>query len=133
MHMSLSWMLGEEEGLSRDLNGRSSGRWSNECSRAVRRGGSDDLSSDESEFLRKETERKGGMDAVADYKAPNAIYRREKGGETVPWRGEMVNDEWSYSMLLFWEGERKEQHLIQKGKGACEATLGSRTVVCGGG
>jgi hypothetical protein len=39
--------------------------------------------------------------------------------------GEMIDDEWNYSMLLFWGEERKGQHPFQKGKGACEAPLGS--------
>jgi hypothetical protein len=38
-------MLGEEEGLSKVLIGRSSGWWSDGCSRAARSGGGGDLSS----------------------------------------------------------------------------------------
>jgi hypothetical protein len=51
MHGSSPWMLGEEEGLSRDLINCSSGRRSNRCDWAARSGGDDDLSSDKSEFL----------------------------------------------------------------------------------
>jgi hypothetical protein len=46
-------MFEEEEGLSRDLTGRSLERWSNKCGRAARSGSSGDLSSGESKFLRK--------------------------------------------------------------------------------
>jgi hypothetical protein len=53
MHGSSPWMLEEEEGLSEDLTGHSSGRWSDGCGRAVRSGSDNDLSSDESEFLHK--------------------------------------------------------------------------------
>jgi hypothetical protein len=59
MHKSSPWMLGEEEGLSEDLTGRSSGQRSDGCGRTVRSGGGDDLSSDESEFLHKRNSRKG--------------------------------------------------------------------------
>jgi hypothetical protein len=45
-------MLGEEEGLSGDLIGCSSG-WRDKCSRMVRSDGDGDLSSTESEFLGK--------------------------------------------------------------------------------
>jgi hypothetical protein len=53
MHVSSLWMLGKEEGLFGDLIGRSSGQWRDKCGRATRSGGSDDLSSGESEFLCK--------------------------------------------------------------------------------
>jgi hypothetical protein len=43
-------MLGEEEGLFRDLTSHSSGRWSDRCSQVVRSGGGGDLSW-KSEFL----------------------------------------------------------------------------------
>jgi hypothetical protein len=55
-------MFEEEEGLSRDLTGRSLERWSNKCGRvarsgssgrAARSGSSGDLSSGESKFLRQ--------------------------------------------------------------------------------
>jgi hypothetical protein len=60
MHESLSWTLGEEEGLFGDLTGRSSGRWSDGCSLAVRRGSSGDLSYDESKFLCKRNTKEDG-------------------------------------------------------------------------
>jgi hypothetical protein len=60
MHGSSSWMLGEEEGLFRDLTGRSSGWRSDGFDRAVSSGSSSDLSSDEREFLRKRNPKKGG-------------------------------------------------------------------------
>jgi hypothetical protein len=53
-------MLGEEEGLFRDLTGRSSGWRSDGFDRAVSSGSSSDLSSDEREFLRKRNPKKGG-------------------------------------------------------------------------
>jgi hypothetical protein len=34
--------------------------------------------------------------------------------------GEMIEGEWSSSMLLFWVEERKGQRSFQKGKGACD-------------
>jgi hypothetical protein len=46
-------MLGDEEWLSDDLIGRSSGRQSNDCGRGVRNGGNNNLSSDKNEFLLK--------------------------------------------------------------------------------
>jgi hypothetical protein len=46
-------MLGEEDGLFGDLTGRSSGWRSNRCGRAARSGSGSDLSSGESEFIRK--------------------------------------------------------------------------------
>jgi hypothetical protein len=52
-------MLGEEEGLSGDLTGCSSGWRSDGCGRAVRSGGSGDLSSGESEFWRKRNPKEG--------------------------------------------------------------------------
>jgi hypothetical protein len=55
MHMSSSWMFGEEEGFFRDLTGRNSGRRTSGCGQAVRSGSGGELSSDESEFLRKRT------------------------------------------------------------------------------
>jgi hypothetical protein len=62
MHGSSSWMLGEEEGLSAsgDLIGRSSGRWSDGCSRAVRNGYSGNLRSDDREFLCKRNSKEEG-------------------------------------------------------------------------
>jgi hypothetical protein len=59
MHMSLPWMLGEEDGLSEDLTGRSSGWRSDECGRATRSGDGGDLSSSESEFLCKRNSKEG--------------------------------------------------------------------------
>jgi hypothetical protein len=59
MHESSMWMLGEEEGLSGDLVGHSSGRWSDGCGLAVRSGSSDDLISSKSEFLRKRNPKEG--------------------------------------------------------------------------
>jgi hypothetical protein len=55
MHRSSSWMFGEEEGFFRDLTGRNSGRRTSGCGQAVRSGSGGELSSDESEFLRKRT------------------------------------------------------------------------------
>jgi hypothetical protein len=81
MYRSSSWILGEEEGLSRDLTGHSSGRQSDGCGRAARSGSGDDLSSGESEFLCNRN-----PNAVVDYEAPGPFYRSKEGGETVPWR-----------------------------------------------
>jgi hypothetical protein len=52
-------MLGKEEGLSKDLIGRSSGRQSDGCGR-VMSGGCGALSSSESEFLHKRNPNKNG-------------------------------------------------------------------------
>jgi hypothetical protein len=41
--------------------------------------------------------------------------------------GEMVDGEWSYSMLPFQGEESKGQRLFQKGKGACKVAFGSHT------
>jgi hypothetical protein len=60
MHESSPWMLGEEEGLSRDLTGRSSGRRSDGCGWEARSGGGSNLSSGESEFLHKRNPKEGG-------------------------------------------------------------------------
>jgi hypothetical protein len=64
------------------------------------------------------------MDVAADYEVPNAFigWRREGG-----WfrGGELVDSEWSYSMLPFRGEERKLQHPFQNGKRACEVALGS--------
>jgi hypothetical protein len=46
-------MLEEEEGLYGDLTDRSPGRQSSRCGRTTRSGDSGNLSSSESEFLRK--------------------------------------------------------------------------------
>jgi hypothetical protein len=46
------------------------------------------------------------MDVVADYEARDNFYMAEEGGDTYR-GGEMVNGEWSYSMLPFQEEERK--------------------------
>jgi hypothetical protein len=66
-----------------------------------------------------------GMDAAADYEAPDTIYMMGEGGEG-RWYcgGETVDNEWSYSMLLFQREERKGQRLFWKGKGACKVALG---------
>jgi hypothetical protein len=53
-------MIGEEEGFSEDLTGRSSGRQSNGCGRTVRSGSDNDLSSSENEFLYKRNSKEGG-------------------------------------------------------------------------
>jgi hypothetical protein len=60
MHTSSSWMLGAEEGLSGDLTGHSSRRQSDRCGRATRSGSDDNLSFNESEFLRKRNPKDGG-------------------------------------------------------------------------
>jgi hypothetical protein len=60
MHESSPWMLGEEEGLSENLTNYSSGRRSDECGRVARSGGGSNLSSGESEFLRKRNSKEGG-------------------------------------------------------------------------
>jgi hypothetical protein len=60
MHESSPWMLGEEEGLSGDLTGCSPGRQSNGCCQATRSGSSSDLSSTESDFMRKRNPKEGG-------------------------------------------------------------------------
>jgi hypothetical protein len=59
MHGSSPWMLGEENGFSGDLTGRSSRQQSDGCARAVRSGSGGNLSSDESEFLRKRNLKEG--------------------------------------------------------------------------
>jgi hypothetical protein len=53
MHDSSPWMLGEEDGLSRDLTDCNSGRRSDGCGRAMRSGGDNGLSFGEIEFLHK--------------------------------------------------------------------------------
>jgi hypothetical protein len=60
MHMSSSCMFGEEEGLFGDLASCSSGCWNNGCSQVAKGGSGGDLSSNESEFLRKRSKLKGG-------------------------------------------------------------------------
>jgi hypothetical protein len=63
-------MLEGEEELFVDFIGRSSGRRSDGCSRAVRSGSDVDLSSSKSEFLRKRNRKEGReMDAAVDYEA----------------------------------------------------------------
>jgi hypothetical protein len=108
-------MLGEEEGLFENLTGRSSGRQSDECGRAVRCGSGVDLSSDESGFLRKRNQKE-----VREWmrcrimRLPTPFTGRRREGRRC--RGvETIDDEWSYSMLPF-----------QMGKGTCEEALGSR-------
>jgi hypothetical protein len=49
----------EEEGISRDLTGRSLGRQIDGCGRTARSGSGDNLSSDKSEFLRKRNPKEG--------------------------------------------------------------------------
>jgi hypothetical protein len=114
MHMNSPWMLGEEEGLFGDLTGRSSGRRSDGCDRAMMSGSGDDLSSGESELLHKRNQKEGGEWMwwwIMRLPTPFIGRRREgrwyRGGET-------VDSEWSYSMLSF-----------RKGKGACEEALDS--------
>jgi hypothetical protein len=60
MQGSLSCMLGEEEVFSEDLTGHSSRLRSDSCGWAARSGSGSDLSSDESEFLRKRNPKEGG-------------------------------------------------------------------------
>jgi hypothetical protein len=116
MHGSSPWMLGEEDGHSGDLTSRCTGWQSNGCGRTARSGGSDDLSSSESEFLRKRNSRKGGEQMqwqIMRLLRPFTGQRR-KGGR---YRGgEMVDGEWSSSMLPFRGEERKGQHPFRKGK-----------------
>jgi hypothetical protein len=50
----------EEEWLSENLTNYSSGRRSDECGRVARSGGGSNLSSGESEFLRKRNSKEGG-------------------------------------------------------------------------
>jgi hypothetical protein len=120
-------MLGEEEGLSENLTNYSSGRRSDECARVVRSGGGSNLSSGESEFLRKRNSKEGGewMEWQIMRLPVTFIGRRREGRR---YRGgEMVHDECSSSMVLFWGEEGKRQHPFRKGKGAHEAALVSRT------
>jgi hypothetical protein len=73
----------------------------------VRSGSGNDLSSGENEFLHKRNPKKGGewmwwriMRLTTTF-----IWQRREG---IRYRGgEMVNGEWSYSMLPFQEEERK--------------------------
>jgi hypothetical protein len=60
IYRSLSWILGEEEGLSGDLTDRSSERRSDGCGRATRSDSGNDLSSGENEFLHKRNPKEGG-------------------------------------------------------------------------
>jgi hypothetical protein len=59
MHGSSPWMLGEEEGFFGDLIGRTSRRHSDGCGRTTRSGGGGNMSSGESEFLRKRNLKEG--------------------------------------------------------------------------
>jgi hypothetical protein len=126
MHGSSLWMIGEKEGLSRDLTGRSSGRQSDGCDRAVS-GSSNSLSSNESKFLCKRNPKECGEWMWRwIMRLPIPFIGRRREGR---WYhgGESVDGEWSYSMFLIHGEERKEQHPFQEGKGACEAALGSHT------
>jgi hypothetical protein len=94
-------MLGEEEGLFRDLTGHSLGLWSDGCDLAVRSGSSDDLSSGESEFLSKRNpkeDREWMRRWIMRLPKPFIGWRREgrryRGEET-------IDDECNYSMLPF--------------------------------
>jgi hypothetical protein len=117
-------MFGEEEGISENLTGRNS-RWrSDECGRAVRSGRGSNLSSGASEFSRKRNLKEGEEWMrwwIMRLPTPFIWWRDKKWYRG----GEMVDGEWSYSMLPFRGEERKGQHLFQKGKGACETALGS--------
>jgi hypothetical protein len=108
MHMSSLWMLGEEEELFGDLTGCSSGRQNDESGLEARIGSG--------EWMRLR---------IMRLPMPFIEWRREGrrycGGET-------VNDEWSYSMLLFQEEESNGQHPFRNGKGTCKAALGSYVV-----
>jgi hypothetical protein len=110
MHRSSLWMLGEKEGLSGDLNSRSSGWQSDGRGRTTRRSGSDgDLSSGESELLRKRNPKEVGeliRRWIMRLSMPFIGQRREGRWYR---EGETVDGEWSYSMLLFWGEERKGQ------------------------
>jgi hypothetical protein len=116
MHGSSPWVLEEEEGLSGDLTSHSLERQSDRCSQAVRSGDSDDLSSDESKFLNKRNLKKGRewmrrwiIRLLAPFIWRRMEGRRHRGEET-------VDDEWSYSMLLFRGKGRKVQHPFRKRK-----------------
>jgi hypothetical protein len=119
MHKSSSLMLGEEEGVSRNLTGHSSRRHSDGWGQAMR------SCSGESEFLHKPKEM-WRMDAATDNDAPNAFYREEEGGETVPWRRH--NRQRVELFTVFISNRKRKGHCpFWKGKGVCEAALGSRT------
>jgi hypothetical protein len=60
IHESLSWMLGKEQGLSKDFTGRTSGRRRDGCSQAAMSGSGGDLSSGKSKFLRKRNPKEDG-------------------------------------------------------------------------
>jgi hypothetical protein len=77
-------MLGEEEGLFRDLTGRSSGWWSDGFDRAVSSGSSSDLSSDERILAQEKPKERRRIDVAADDEAPITFYRADEGGEMVP-------------------------------------------------
>jgi hypothetical protein len=96
-------MLEEEEGLSRDLTDHNS-----------ERGSIGAMSSGESKFLLQEKfKRRQWMDASADYKAPDIIYRVKEGGETVPYRRN--GPHWVELFNAF--------VLKRREKGGCEKTL----------
>jgi hypothetical protein len=76
------------------------------CDRVTRSANDGDLSSGESEFLRRENQRKVRNGCSGRLPLPSIGRRRVgrwcRGGET-------INDKWSYSMLPFERGE-KGQH-----------------------
>jgi hypothetical protein len=87
-------MLRKDEGLFEDLTGHSSRRRSDGCGQAARSGGSDDLSSGESEFLCKRNLKKCGewmrwqlMRLLTPFIGRRREGRQYREGETV------VNDE----------------------------------------
>jgi hypothetical protein len=80
MHESSSSMLGEEEGVSRNLTGHSSRRQSDRWGQAMR------SCSGERVLAQEKPKEMWRMDAATDNEAPNAFYREEEGGETVSWR-----------------------------------------------
>jgi hypothetical protein len=103
---------------------RSSGQQSDGCSQTVRSSGSN-LSYGEREFLRKRNPKEDGEWMwwwIMRLSMPFLGRRRE--GRRYR-RKEMVNGEWSYSMLPSQEEERKRQCPFQKGKGTREVALGS--------
>jgi hypothetical protein len=86
-HVSSLRMVEEEEGLSGDLTGRSSGWQSDGCNQMARSGGGDDLSSGETKFLRKRNSKECGEWMRRRIRMlPMPFYRAEEGGETVSWR-----------------------------------------------
>jgi hypothetical protein len=127
MHRSSPWMLGEEEGLSRDITDHSSGWQSDGCGQAVRSGGGSDLSSGENEFLHKRNPKeceKWMWWWIVRLLVPFIGWREGRrccGGET-------IDSEWSFLMLPFQGEERKGQRPVSKGE---RSTHGGSWFPCG--